>query len=89
MAFLCSDLVIFLLLQLIHTMQLDYFCAHYDCAGLVWLRPRVPRVRMRSLFGNRARRFVSIEKRLKIVNRSDRARNPDCIIQLVVPLHPY
>jgi hypothetical protein len=89
MAFLCSHLVIFLLLQLIQSMQLDYFCAHSDCAGLVWLHPRVSRVRLRSLFGNRARRFVSIEIRLKIVNRRDRARNPDCIIQLVVPLHPY
>jgi hypothetical protein len=89
MAFLGIELVIFLFLDLVHSMQLYYSCAQSGGANLVRLRPGISRVRMRSLFRHRIRRCVPIERRLKIVNRSDRARGPLCLIQLVVPLHPY
>ena len=89
MAFLGIEVVIFLILHLIHSMQLDYSCAAPGSADLVGLRPVVPRVCVRSFFLDWVWRLVPIERRLKIVNRSDRARSPHCLIQLVVPLHPY
>ena len=89
MAFLGIELVIFLFLHLVHSMQLFYTCAQSGRANLIRLRPGIPWVRMRSLFQNRVRICVPIERKLKIVNRSDWARGPHCLIQLVVPLHPY
>ena len=89
MAFLGIELVIFLIVHLIQIMQLDYSCASPGRADLIGLRTKVSKVCVRSLFRHWVRRFVPIERRLKIANRSDRARSPHCIIQLVVPLHPY